>query len=99
MRGRPEQQTGSSQSSEGPVPETVAARSLISPSRWETVVAKRFPHAVGLQRGINARALSGKALIPLSFISAVLGLLQFRSDGFDGPVREAERQKQQEVAH
>lgn len=72
MRGRPEQQTGSNKSSEGPVPEIVTACCLINPSGWETVATKRFPHAVGLQRGINTRALLGKALIPLSFTSAVL---------------------------
>lgn len=59
----------------------VAACFLINPSGWETVAEKRFRHAVGLQGGINTRALLGKALIPLSFTSAVSSLLQFRSDG------------------
>lgn len=82
MRGRPEQQTGSNSSSEGPVPEIVSACYLINRSRWETVAAQRFLHAVALQSGINTRALLGTALITLSFTSAVLSLLQFRFDGF-----------------
>lgn len=43
---------------------------------------RRFPYAAGLRGGINARALLGKALIPVSFIPVVLSLLQLSSDGF-----------------
>lgn len=65
-----------------PMTEIAGACFLINPRRWETVVVKRFPHAVSLWGGINIRALLGKTLIPISFISVLLSLLRLRSDGF-----------------